>query len=359
MKMGMMVTINQALDQDTAILVVEEMGHTATARKETAIEDKLAESVVEARGRRPAGAARARRHDHGPRRPRQDVVARLHSPHARRGRRGGRDHAAHRRVQRADAERQDHVPRHAGPRCIHRDARARRTRNGYRRARRRRRRRCDAADDRGDPAREGGGRADRRRDQQNRQVRRRSGPSPQRARNAGADTRRVRRRDDVRERFRADGRGRRQAARGAAAAGRGARAQGAGHGSRRGRRARVELGARPRRGRDGADQQGQASDRRHPARGPRVRPHSRDVRRVRSPDSRGRAVDAGRGAGPIRHAARRRRRPSRRRRSSGARRRAVPAGARARHEARAAAGDEARERVQPDGRRRQADDHAA
>jgi len=50
MKMGMMVTINQALDQDTAILVVEEMGHRATARKETAIEDKLAEAVVEAEG---------------------------------------------------------------------------------------------------------------------------------------------------------------------------------------------------------------------------------------------------------------------------------------------------------------------
>ena len=50
MKMGMMVTINQALDQDTAVLVVEEMGHTATARKETAIEDKLAEAVVEAEG---------------------------------------------------------------------------------------------------------------------------------------------------------------------------------------------------------------------------------------------------------------------------------------------------------------------
>ena len=50
MKMGMMVTINQALDQDTAILVVEEMGHHATARKETAIEDKLAEAVVQAEG---------------------------------------------------------------------------------------------------------------------------------------------------------------------------------------------------------------------------------------------------------------------------------------------------------------------
>jgi translation initiation factor IF-2 len=50
MKMGMMVTINQPLDQDTAILVVEEMGHTAKARKETAIEDRLLESVSEAAG---------------------------------------------------------------------------------------------------------------------------------------------------------------------------------------------------------------------------------------------------------------------------------------------------------------------
>jgi len=50
MKMGMMVTINQALDQDTAILVVEDMGHSAKALKETAIEDKLIESVEEASG---------------------------------------------------------------------------------------------------------------------------------------------------------------------------------------------------------------------------------------------------------------------------------------------------------------------
>jgi translation initiation factor IF-2 len=48
MKMGMMVTINQALDQDTATLVVEEMGHTAKALKETEIEDELIQSVQEA-----------------------------------------------------------------------------------------------------------------------------------------------------------------------------------------------------------------------------------------------------------------------------------------------------------------------
>jgi len=50
MKMGMMVTINQVLDQDTATLVVEEMGHSAKAFKETEIEDQLIQAVEEAEG---------------------------------------------------------------------------------------------------------------------------------------------------------------------------------------------------------------------------------------------------------------------------------------------------------------------
>jgi len=41
MNMGMMVTINQSLDQDTAILVVEEMGHTAKAAEDKSIEQEL------------------------------------------------------------------------------------------------------------------------------------------------------------------------------------------------------------------------------------------------------------------------------------------------------------------------------
>jgi translation initiation factor IF-2 len=41
MGMGMMVTINQVLDQDTATLLVEEMGHKAKQLKEAAIEDEL------------------------------------------------------------------------------------------------------------------------------------------------------------------------------------------------------------------------------------------------------------------------------------------------------------------------------
>ena len=41
MGMGAMVTINQMIDQETAILVVEEMGHTAKALSASALEDKL------------------------------------------------------------------------------------------------------------------------------------------------------------------------------------------------------------------------------------------------------------------------------------------------------------------------------
>jgi translation initiation factor IF-2 len=41
MNMGMMVTINQPLDQDTAILVVEELGHTAKPAEDKGIEQQL------------------------------------------------------------------------------------------------------------------------------------------------------------------------------------------------------------------------------------------------------------------------------------------------------------------------------
>jgi translation initiation factor IF-2 len=50
MQMGIMVTINQSLDQDTAILVVEEMGHTATAAEEKDIERELIADEPEIEG---------------------------------------------------------------------------------------------------------------------------------------------------------------------------------------------------------------------------------------------------------------------------------------------------------------------
>lgn len=45
-KMGVMATINQILDQDTATLVIEEMGHTAKYVSEDVIEEELAESLA-------------------------------------------------------------------------------------------------------------------------------------------------------------------------------------------------------------------------------------------------------------------------------------------------------------------------
>src|SRR5208282_241534 len=56
MNMGVMATINQMIEQDTAVLVVEEMGHTAVLRKENIIEDDLqgeADSSLEVLPRPP------------------------------------------------------------------------------------------------------------------------------------------------------------------------------------------------------------------------------------------------------------------------------------------------------------------
>ena len=137
MKMGQMVTINQVLDQETAMILAEEMGHKAKAAKLDDLDALIAETQEGARRR--SRAAPAGGHRDGPRRPRQDVAARLDPPRARRERRGGRHHAAHRRLPRRDVEGRDHVPRHAGPRGVHRHARARRQGHRHRRAGRRRR----------------------------------------------------------------------------------------------------------------------------------------------------------------------------------------------------------------------------
>ena len=45
MKMGSMVTINQVLDQDTAMILVEEMGHIAKAAKTDDPDAFLADAV--------------------------------------------------------------------------------------------------------------------------------------------------------------------------------------------------------------------------------------------------------------------------------------------------------------------------
>ena len=50
MKMGVMATINQVLDQDTATLVVEEMGHIAKPVQENILEEELKQQVEEVSG---------------------------------------------------------------------------------------------------------------------------------------------------------------------------------------------------------------------------------------------------------------------------------------------------------------------
>jgi translation initiation factor IF-2 len=46
MNMGVMATINQPIDQDTAVLVVEELGHNPVVVKESAIEDNLQANIA-------------------------------------------------------------------------------------------------------------------------------------------------------------------------------------------------------------------------------------------------------------------------------------------------------------------------
>jgi translation initiation factor IF-2 len=50
MKMGVMATINQMLDQDTAILVIEEMGHTYRTVSEDSLEEQLTDLLAQHEG---------------------------------------------------------------------------------------------------------------------------------------------------------------------------------------------------------------------------------------------------------------------------------------------------------------------
>ncbi len=124
MKMGIMATINQSLDQDTAVLLVEEMGHNAKVVSERDLEAQIEElAAKEVSGERVAAAAGG--NHHGARRPRQDLTARSHPQYPGGGRRSRRHYPAHRCLPCRDRQRCDQFSRHTGPRGVHGDARAR------------------------------------------------------------------------------------------------------------------------------------------------------------------------------------------------------------------------------------------
>ena len=287
------------------------------------------------RGRRDRpGHPAAGRDRHGSRRPRKDQAPRRAAQRQRR-RQGGRwHHPAHRCLPGRDRGRRqrasDHLHRHPGSRGVHRHACPWCAGDRHRGPRGRGRRRRDAADGRGAQPRQGRRRADRGRGQQDRQAGRRPDQGPRPAHRVRPGARGVRRRRDVRRRLGQVRAQPRQAARGGRPDRRRlARPAGQPRPGRPGPRGRGAPRPRSRSGRDGAGPARHAARRRLDRRRSGLRPGARDARRARRQHRGGRPVASRDGARPDRRPRRRPELHRGRRRPDGASDRREARGARA------------------------------
>ena len=153
MALGTMVSVNQTIELETA-----SQGRGALRLRGAG--RRLPGGRGPRRGGRDrcgrdARAAAAGRHRDGSRRPRQDVAARRDPQDQGGRRRGRRHHAAHRRLPGVGRRAPHHLHRHARPRGLHADARARRRGDRHRRARGRGDRGHHAPDGRGHRSRQG------------------------------------------------------------------------------------------------------------------------------------------------------------------------------------------------------------
>ena len=155
MKMGVMASLSEIIDYDTAALAAMELGAKVEHEVIVTIEEKLID--VSEDSEENLVPPKPGRGCYGPCRPRKDLASRLDTENKRSVGRSRGHHPAHRRLPRGDKREPDNLSRHTRTRGLHLDAGTRRA--GYRHSHTCGgcRRRHNAADGGSDKSRKGGG----------------------------------------------------------------------------------------------------------------------------------------------------------------------------------------------------------